>query len=190
MYCCSDHWQWRTSKLTSSASITFSGRSSCLGLQRQKRTYGKKGREFHKSQRPESGLIWLRSKTLLYSRKGRSLDEPHRETSTYRFPWLPRQGKHKVNHYMDKKLYNSFSSSDFSIKGRHVDGCDSTCFRHTTTTLGLSVGAPGCLSVGLSIHLAGCLHFHIHRSLCEALKHPWGWLTALSRLLWEETVLW
>lgn len=50
----------------------FSGRSSCLGLQRQKRTYSKKGREFHKSQVPESGLIWRRSKALLYGRKGRS----------------------------------------------------------------------------------------------------------------------
>lgn len=149
----------------------FSGRSSCLGLQRQKRTYSKKGRKFHKSQRPDSGLIWLRSKTLLYSRKGRRGDEPHREASKYHIPLLPCQGKHKVNHNIDKQLHNSFSLSDFNNKGRHDEGCDSTCFQHTTTTLGLLVGMPGCLSAGLPIHLAVYLHFHVHRSLCEALKH-------------------
>lgn len=153
-------------KLTSSASIRFSGRSSCLGLQRQKRTYGKTGREFHKSQRPESGLIWLRSKTLLllYSRNH---TERRAHTTTRRC-----QGKHKVNHNIGKQLHNSLSLSDF--KGRHVDGCDSTCCRHTTTTLSLSGGETGCLSAG---HQSICLHFHSQRSL-------WGLQTWQKKKLW------
>lgn len=169
MYCCSPHWQWTTPKLTSSASIRFSRRSSYLGLQRQKRTYGKKGREFHKSQRPESGLIWLRSKTLLYSRKCRSWDEPHTERRAHTTSrYSPCQGKHKVNHNIDKQFHNSISLSDFNNRARHVESCNSTCFQHTNRTLHLSVAVPGCLSLGLSIHLAGCLNFRIYSSLCEA----------------------
>ncbi len=167
----------QTPKLTSSASITFSGRSSCLGLQRQKRTSGKKGRAFHKSQGPESGLIWLRSQTLLYSRKGNT----HREGSTYHIPLLPCQGPHKWNHTFDKYLQNSLSLSDFDNKGRHVEGCDSTCFWHTTLQL---VCQAACLLPYQSIWLSICTSTFIDLSMLPSKIRAVDW--QLCQGCWEE----
>lgn len=165
-------------ELTSSASILFSRRSSSLGLQRQKRTYCKKGKEFHKSERGLNLDLfgWGLAPCCCAVTRPRA-ERSFRKASCKRIPqvWRNMEGTER------KILTNSFAMA-FRLSDTKSSGIDKKKINKRGTRRRLWFNPfflrDNTLSVGLSNHLAARLRFHIH-SACLSGK---AWLTALPAL--------